>query len=195
MNHAEKETNKQNNVKSRIGMQLSWKEKKRKEKRKQTPQNYRLNKTIHLFNCKRSFELWRPVDGNNLKHQQLCSSRMQEPAALSGRARPNTTKDGPHFGQHPSAGRYRGPTLCILLDSAVSMENFISQTARSCYYRLHPVSSVHESLSAEVTVKLVISLIPLPRNYFNSLLSCLPAFSVHVLRHIQSCARPKLKKT
>ena len=39
------------------------------------------------------------------------------------------------------------------------MENFVSQTAKSCYYRLHRISSVRKYLSTEATVKLVTSLI------------------------------------
>ena len=70
----------------------------------------------------------------------------------------------------------------------LSMENFISQTAKSCYYQLRRISSVRKYLSVEATVKLVTSLILSRLDYCNSLLSGLPASSVHSLRRIQNCA-------
>ena len=77
----------------------------------------------------------------------------------------------------------------VLLNSTLSMENFISQTAKSCYYPPHRISSVWKYLSTEATVKLVTSLVLLPRlDYCNSLLSGLPASSVHSLPRIQNCA-------
>ena len=50
-------------------------------------------------------------------------------------------------------------SLGVLLDSTLSMENFISQTSKSCYYQLRRISSVRKYLSTEATVKLVTSLI------------------------------------
>ena len=81
-------------------------------------------------------------------------------------------------------------SLSILLDSTLSMVNFISQTAKSCYYQRHQISSVHNSkyLSTEDTVKLVTSLILSCLDYCNSLLSGLPASSVQSLHRIQNCA-------
>ena len=87
-------------------------------------------------------------------------------------------------------------SLGVLLNNTLSMENFISQTARSCYYQLRRISSVRKYLSTEATVKLVTSLILSRLDYCNSLLSGLPASSVQSLHRIQSCAaRLILKKT
>ena len=38
-------------------------------------------------------------------------------------------------------------SLGVLLDSTVSMENFISETAKSCYYQLRRISSVRNYVS------------------------------------------------
>ena len=67
---------------------------------------------------------------------------------------------------------------CILLDSALSMENFISETTKSCYYQ--PVLSG--------SMKLVTSLSLSCLNYCDSLLYGLPAYSVHSLHHISFMA-------
>ena len=65
--------------------------------------------------------------------------------------------------------------LGVLLYSTLSMKNFISQTAKSCYYQLRRISSVRKYLSTEATVKLVTSLIMSRLDYCSSLLSGLPA--------------------
>ena len=86
-------------------------------------------------------------------------------------------------------------SLGVLLDSTLSAENFISQTAKSCYYQLRRISCVRKYLSTEATVKPVTSLVLSRLDYCNSLLSGLPAFSVQSLRRIQNCAaRLVLKK-
>ena len=46
-------------------------------------------------------------------------------------------------------------SLSILLDSTLSMQNFINQSAKSCCYQLCRISSVREYLSTKATVKLV----------------------------------------
>ena len=79
-------------------------------------------------------------------------------------------------------------SLSVFLDSTLSMENFISQTAKSCYFQLHQISSVLKYLSTELTVKLFTSLILLCLDYCNSPLSGLPASSVQSLHHIQNGA-------
>ena len=66
-------------------------------------------------------------------------------------------------------------SLGVVLDSTLSMENTISQTAKSCYYQLRRISSVRKYLSTEATVKLATSLILSRLDYCNSLLSGLPA--------------------
>jgi len=38
-------------------------------------------------------------------------------------------------------------SVVVLLDSTLSMEHFISQTAKSCYYQLHRISCVRKYLS------------------------------------------------
>ena len=50
----------------------------------------------------------------------------------------------------------------LLLYSTLSMENFISQTAKSLYYHLRRISSVLKYLSTEATVKLVTSFTSVP---------------------------------
>ena len=79
-------------------------------------------------------------------------------------------------------------SLGVLLDCTLSLENFISQTIKSCYYQFCQISSVQKYLSTEATVKLVTSLILSHLDYCNSLLSFLPASSVQSLRRIQNCA-------
>ena len=91
-------------------------------------------------------------------------------------------------------------SLGLLLNSTLSMDNFI-KLVNSAYYQLRRTSSVRKYLSTEATVKLVTSLILSRFDYCNSLLSGLPASSVHSLRHIQNSAarlimeREKKKKT
>ena len=79
-------------------------------------------------------------------------------------------------------------SLGVLLNSTLSMDNFISQTAKSCYYQLRRISSVRKYLSTEATVKLLTSLILSHLDYCNSLLSGRPASSVQSLRRLQNCA-------
>ena len=44
-------------------------------------------------------------------------------------------------------------SLGVLLDSTLCMDNFISQTTKSCYYQLRRISSVQKHLSTEATGK------------------------------------------
>ena len=74
-------------------------------------------------------------------------------------------------------------SLGVLLNSTLSMESFISQTAKSCCYQLRRISSLRKYFSnEEATVKLATSLILSRLNYCSSLLSGLPASSIHSLR-------------
>ena len=67
-------------------------------------------------------------------------------------------------------------TVGVLLDGTLSVENFISQTAKSCYYQLRRISSVRKYLSTEATVKLHVTSLILSRlNYGILLFSCLSA--------------------
>ena len=79
-------------------------------------------------------------------------------------------------------------SLGVLLDSTLSAENFISQTAKSCYYQLRRISSVRKYLSTEAALKLVTSLILSRLDYCNSLLSGRHVSSVQSLRRLQNCA-------
>ena len=79
-------------------------------------------------------------------------------------------------------------SLDFLLDRTLSMKNFISQTSKSCCYRLRRISSFPNYLSTEATGKLVISLILSRLDCCSSLLSGLPASSAHSLRSTQNCA-------
>ena len=50
-------------------------------------------------------------------------------------------------------------SLSVLPSSTLSLENFINQTAKSCYYQARQISSVWKYLSTEATVKLITSLV------------------------------------
>ena len=76
----------------------------------------------------------------------------------------------------------------VLLNSTLSMENFISQTPKSCYYQLRRITSVRNCLSTEATV--VTSLFLSRLDYCNSLLSGLPASPIQSLSRIQNCTAP-----
>ena len=78
-------------------------------------------------------------------------------------------------------------SLDVVFDSTLSIENFISQTAKSCYYQLRRITSVRNCISTEATVKLVTSLILSRLDYCNYLLSGRPASSVQSLGRIQNC--------
>ena len=83
-------------------------------------------------------------------------------------------------------------SLGVLLDSTLSRQKFISQTAKSCYYQLRRISFVRKYISTEATMKLVTSLILSRLDYCSSLLSGLPASSVQSLHRIQNCERVRL---
>ena len=79
-----------------------------------------------------------------------------------------------------------------------SMETGTNQTSNSCYYQLRRFRCVPKYLSTEATVTLVTSLILSRLDYCNSLLSLLPASSIHSLRCSQNCVvhpETKLKLT
>ena len=78
--------------------------------------------------------------------------------------------------------------LGVTLDSTLSMQNFIRQTARSCYFQLRRIGSVRRFLSTDTTAKLVTSFILSRLDYCNALLSGLPASSIQTLQQIQNCA-------
>ena len=66
-------------------------------------------------------------------------------------------------------------SLGILLSSTLSMENFISQTAKSCYYQLHWISSVWKHLSTKATVKLS------PHSFFHTSTTAVLSFLAGLL--------------
>ena len=85
--------------------------------------------------------------------------------------------------------------LGVHLDSTLSMQNFVSQTAKSCYYHLHRISLIRKHLNTEATVKLVLCLIMSRIDYCNSLLSGVNQSYIHTLQRIQNnAARLILKK-
>jgi len=85
--------------------------------------------------------------------------------------------------------------LGVVIDNTLSMKNFITQTCQSCYYQLRRISAICKYLSTAATAKLVTSLILSRLDYCNSLLSGLPASSIHCLQRIQnSAARLVLRK-
>ena len=80
----------------------------------------------------------------------------------------------------------------VLLDS---VENFISQTSKSCYYQLRRINSTRKYLSTKATVKLVTSFILSRLDYCNTLLSGLPVpLPVHSLRLTELCCSPPTDK-
>ena len=85
--------------------------------------------------------------------------------------------------------------LGVHLDSTLSMQNFVSQTAKSCYYHLRRISLIRKHLTTEATVKLVLCLIMSRIDYCNSLLSGVNQSYIHTLQRIQNnAARLILKK-
>ena len=85
--------------------------------------------------------------------------------------------------------------LGVHLDSTLSMQNFVSQTAKSCYYHLRRISLIRKHLTTEATVKLVLCLIMSRTDYCNSLLSGVNQSYIHTLQRIQNnAARLILKK-
>ena len=78
--------------------------------------------------------------------------------------------------------------LGVHLDSTLSMHNFVSQTAKSCYYHLRRISLIRKHLSTEATVKLVLCFIMSRIDYCNSLLSGVNETSIHILQLIQNNA-------
>ena len=105
-------------------------------------------------------------------------------------ARRNKTKTVFRVRQNASAYGITVPlsdsvkSLDVLLDNALSMQNFINQTVKSCYYQLYRISFVWKCLSTDVTVKLFTSLVLSRLDYRNSLLSDIPASSIHSLQHV-----------
>ena len=47
--------------------------------------------------------------------------------------------------------------LGVILDSSLSMSNFVSATAQACYFHLRHISQIRKYLSTEATAKLVVS--------------------------------------
>ena len=78
--------------------------------------------------------------------------------------------------------------LGVHLDSTLSMQNFVSQTAKSCYYHLRRISLIRKHLTTEATVKLVLCLIMSRIDYCNSLPSGVNQSYIHTLQRIQNNA-------
>ena len=110
------------------------------------------------------------------------------------------------FYQHSSTWQCRihSPTLWLSKPWCSwqhTLENFISQTSKSCYCQLLQIRSVQKYLSTEATVKLLTSLCHAPSTavlsctiHYSSHLSGLPASSVSSLQCIQNCAAHLLLK-
>ena len=85
--------------------------------------------------------------------------------------------------------------LGVILDSTLSMQDFVSSTAKSCYFHLRRISQIRKHLSTEATTKLVISLVISRLDYCNALLSGLPDSTIQTLQRVQNnAARLILKK-
>ena len=75
------------------------------------------------------------------------------------------------------------------------MNNFVSQTAKTCYFHLRRISLIRKHLSTEATTKLILCLIMSRIDYCNSLLSGVNESSIKTLQRIQNnCARLTLRK-
>ena len=66
------------------------------------------------------------------------------------------------------------------------MTNFVSATARACYFHLSHISQIRRYLTTEATAKLVVSLILSRSDYCNSLFSGLPDSTIHTLQCVQN---------
>ena len=85
--------------------------------------------------------------------------------------------------------------LGVILDSSLTMTNFVSATTRACYFHLRRISQIRKYLTTEATTKLVVSLILSRIDYCNSLLSGLPDSTIHSLQRVQNnAARLILRK-
>jgi hypothetical protein len=85
--------------------------------------------------------------------------------------------------------------LGVILDNTLSLQDFVSSTAKSCYFHLRRISQIRKHLSTEATTKLIISLVISRLDYCNSLLSGLPDSTIQTLQRVQnSAARLILKK-
>ena len=73
----------------------------------------------------------------------------------------------------------------MVLDSSLTMTNFVSATARACYIYLCRISQIRKYLTTEATTKLVVSLILSRTDYCNSLLCGLPDSTIHTLQRVQ----------
>ena len=71
--------------------------------------------------------------------------------------------------------------LGVHLDSTLSMQNFVTQTAKSCYYHLRRISLIRKYISIEATVKLALCFIMSRIDYCNSLLSGVNDSSINTL--------------
>ena len=88
--------------------------------------------------------------------------------------------------------------LGVHIDSTLSMHNFVSQTAKSCYYHLRRISLIRKYLSTDAAVKLVLCFVMSRIDYCNSLLSGVNESSISTLQRIQNNAARlifKRKKT
>lgn len=75
------------------------------------------------------------------------------------------------------------------------MTNFVSATAKACYFHLRRISLIRKYLSVDAATKLVISLVLSRIDYCNSLLSGLPESTTHTLQRVQNnAARLVLRK-
>ena len=86
--------------------------------------------------------------------------------------------------------------LGVILDCSLTMTNFVSSTARACYFHLRRISQIRDYLTTEATTKLVVSLVLSRIDYCNSLLSDLPNSIIHTLQRAcpEQCCPPCTQK-
>ena len=86
-------------------------------------------------------------------------------------------------------------SLGVVLDSTLSMKPHIAALTKACFFHLRRIASIRRYLTQDACIRLVVCLIFSRLDYCNSLLSNVPASSLHRLQRIQnSAARLILRK-
>ena len=85
--------------------------------------------------------------------------------------------------------------LGVTLDQSLSMQNFISETCRTCFLYIRRIAAIRPYLSETAAVRLVTAFVSSRLDYCNSLLIGLPAEQTNRLQRVQNSAvRLVLKK-
>ncbi len=80
--------------------------------------------------------------------------------------------------------------LGVMLDAQLSMREYVSRTARACFFHLRRLRSVRQLLGRDATIKLVVALVFSRLDYCNAVLAGLPAATLAPLQRVlHSAAR------